>query len=93
MVVDDRCPFFRLYCVFTRPDTASGTIKLALKNRVEMLLLHKGRHQHRFPLGPVPILSVSVSTSVLASGSVNARSEYDDAYISVSWQCALTVHR
>ena len=53
------------YGMFTQPDTESDKNSLyGILWRV--FILHRERHQHRFPFGFEPILSVSVSSSVNA---------------------------
>ena len=54
------------YGMFTLPDTETDTETdkiWVVENRVEVVILHIGRHQHRFPLSPV---------SFSVSGSINA---------------------
>ena len=46
-------------------------IKMTCIECVEVFTLHRGRYQHRFPLGSVPIFSVSVSVYVSVTAGVN----------------------
>ena len=66
--------------VFSLSDTETNTEvdrKRFEQNCVEVFILFRDRYQHRFPLGSVTILSVSVSDSVLVSDSLN---------VSLLWQ-------
>ena len=54
--------------VFTLPDTETDKILVVL-NSMEVFILHRDRHQHRFPLS---WFYANLSVSISVSDSVNA---------------------